>query len=133
MSVNKAIVMGHIGNDLELKYTNSGAAVLNISIATSDTWKDKNTGEKKTHTEWHSVVAWKKLAEVIAENFEKGSMIYIEGEMRTSRWEDGDGVMRYKSEIVAKKMSFCGTYKKDRSTAPAQYRPEGPGDEDIPF
>ena len=87
-SVNKVILVGNLGGDPEVRYTPSGVAVANFSIATTETWKDKNTGEKKEQTEWHKIVAWRRLGEICGEYLKKGSQVYIEGSLRTRQWED---------------------------------------------
>lgn len=102
--VNKVIIVGTLGNDPEVKYSASGSAIANLSVATSDQWKDKQTGEKKEQTEWHRVVIFGKLAEVAAEYLRKGSQVYIEGQLRTRKWSDSNGVDRYTTEIVIPQM-----------------------------
>lgn len=98
--VNKVIIVGTLGNDPEVKYSASGSAIANLSVATSDQWKDKQTGEKKEQTEWHRVVIFGKLAEVAGEYLRKGSQVYIEGQLRTRKWNDSNGVDKYTTEIV---------------------------------
>lgn len=98
--VNKVIIVGTLGNDPEVKYSASGSAIANLSVATSEQWKDKQTGEKKEQTEWHRVVIFGKLAEVAGEYLRKGSQVYIEGQLRTRKWTDGNGVDRYTTEVV---------------------------------
>lgn len=98
--INKVIILGTLGQDPEVKYMPSGGAVCNLSLATSEQWNDKSTGEKKEQTEWHRVVIFGKLAEVAAEYLRKGSQVYIEGQLRTSKWTDSNGVDRYTTEIV---------------------------------
>lgn len=107
-SINKVILVGNLGQDPEVKYMPSGGAVTNISIATTDTWKDKTTGEKKENTEWHRVVFFNRLAEVVGEYLRKGSQVYIEGNLRTRSWED-NGVKKYTTEIVAREMQMLGS------------------------
>lgn len=102
--VNKCIILGTLGNDPEVKYSASGSAIANLSVATSEQWKDKQTGEKKEHTEWHRVVIFGKLAEVAGEYLRKGSQVYIEGQLRTRKWSDSNGVDRYATEIVIPQM-----------------------------
>lgn len=102
--VNKVIIVGTLGNDPEVKYSASGSAIANLSVATSEQWKDKQTGEKKEHTEWHRVVIFGKLAEVAGEYLRKGSQVYIEGQLRTRKWTDSNGVDRYTTEIVIPQM-----------------------------
>lgn len=139
--VNKAIIVGRLGADPELKYFQNGDAVVNISVATSETWKDKGTGEKMERTEWHRVVAFRRLAEIIGEYLTKGSQIYIEGKLQTRSWEK-DGITRYTTEIVANNMQMLdskgnggnrngGGYGGGApSTAPPS---SGSPDDDIPF
>lgn len=98
--VNKVIIVGTLGNDPEVKYSASGSAIANLSVATSEQWKDKQTGEKKEQTEWHRVVIFGKLAEVAGEYLRKGSQVYIEGQLRTRKWTDSNGVDKYTTEIV---------------------------------
>lgn len=107
-SINKVILVGNLGQDPEVKYMPSGGAVTNISIATTDSWKDKATGEKKENTEWHRVVFFNRLAEIVGEYLRKGSQVYIEGNLRTRSWED-NGVKRYSTEIVAREMQMLGS------------------------
>ncbi|MEE9351876.1 MAG: single-stranded DNA-binding protein [Thiotrichaceae bacterium] len=107
-SVNKVILVGNLGQDPEVKYMPSGGAVANISIATTDNWKDKSTGEKKEKTEWHRVVFFNRLAEIVGEYLRKGSQVYIEGNLRTRKWQDQSGQDRYTTEIVAKEMTMLG-------------------------
>ena len=99
--VNKVILIGNLGNDPDMRYMPNGEPVANISIATSETWNDKNTGEKREKTEWHRVVAFRKLAEIIGQYCKKGSKIYIEGKLQTRKWTDQSGQQRYTTEIVA--------------------------------
>ncbi len=106
--VNKVILVGNLGQDPETRYMPSGDAVTNISIATSESWKDKQTGEQKDKTEWHKVVMFRRLAEVSAEYLRKGSQVYIEGKIRTRKWQDRDGNDRYTTEIVADEMQMLG-------------------------
>ena len=107
-SINKVILVGNLGQDPEVKYMPSGGAVTNISIATTDSWKDKTTGEKKENTEWHRVVFFNRLAEIVGEYLRKGSQVYIEGNLRTRKWQDQSGADRYSTEIVAREMQMLG-------------------------
>ncbi|MBW2613498.1 MAG: single-stranded DNA-binding protein [Deltaproteobacteria bacterium] len=107
--INKAILIGNLGRDPEVRYTPDGTAVANFSIATSDQWKDKNTGEKREKTEWHRIVAFRRLGEICGEYLSKGRQVYIEGRIQTRDWEDKDGVKRYTTEIVADKMQMLGS------------------------
>lgn len=98
--VNKVILVGNLGNDPEVKYLPSGGAIANITLATSEEWRDKSTGETKTSTEWHRVVLFGKLAEIAGEYLRKGSQVYIDGQLRTRKWTDNAGVEKYTTEVV---------------------------------
>lgn len=98
--INKVILVGHLGQDPEVRYLPNGGAVANISVATSDSWKDKQTGEPKERTEWHRVVIFGKLAEIASEYLRKGSQVYIEGALQTRKWQDQAGLDRYTTEVV---------------------------------
>mgnify|MGYP004496034005 CR=1 FL=1 len=102
--VNKVIIVGTLGNDPEVKCSASGSAIANLSVATSEQWKDKQTGERKEQTEWHRVVIFGKLAEVAGEYLRKGSQVYIEGQIRTRKWTDSNGLDRYTTEILIPQM-----------------------------
>ncbi|WP_096084816.1 single-stranded DNA-binding protein [Agaribacterium haliotis] len=104
--VNKVILVGNCGQDPETKFTASGAAVTNVSLATSETWKDKQTGQNQERTEWHRVVFFNRLAEIVGEYVRKGSKLYIEGSLRTRKWQDQSGQDRYTTEIVASEMQM---------------------------
>jgi single-strand DNA-binding protein len=106
--INKVILVGNLGQDPETRYMPSGKAVTNLRIATSDTWKDKQTGEQKEQTEWHTVVMFERLAEIAAEYLRKGSQVYVEGRLRTRKWQDKEGRDRYSTEIVANDMQMLG-------------------------
>ena len=114
--INKVILIGNLGQDPDVRYTQSGDAVANVSLATSESWKDKNTGEAQERTEWHRVVFFGKVAEVVKEYLHKGSKIYVEGQLRTRKWQDKDGQDRYTTEVV---VSLGGTLQMLDS------RPEG--------
>lgn len=103
--VNKVIIVGRLGKDPEVRHLESGASVANFSVATSEVYKDRNTGERKEQTEWHNVVLWRGLAEVAEKYLNKGDMVYIEGKLRTRSWEK-DGVTRYTTEIVGDNMTM---------------------------
>ena len=107
--VNKVFLIGRLGQDPEVKFTQSGTAVVNFSLATSETWKDKDSGEKNEKTEWHKVVAWRRLAEICGEYLHKGSQVYIEGKLQTRSWEDQDGNKRWTTEVVANQMTMLGS------------------------
>ncbi|MFH1075408.1 MAG: single-stranded DNA-binding protein [Pseudomonadota bacterium] len=106
-SVNKVILIGNLGKDPEIRYTASGTAVANLSLATTDKWTNKN-GEKETRTEWHRIVAWDKLAEICGKYLTKGKSVYIEGRIQTKDWEDAEGNKRQTKEIVAMAMQMLG-------------------------
>ena len=113
--VNKVIIVGNVGNDPETKYMPSGSAVTNMSVATNESWKDKQTGEQKDRTEWHRVAMFGRLAEIAAEYLRKGSQVYIEGKLRTRKWQDKQGNDRYSTEVIADEMQMLG----GRGGAPA--------------
>ncbi len=146
--VNKVILVGNLGNDPETRYMPSGDAVTNISIATTESWKDKQSGEQKEKTEWHRVVMFRRLGEIAAEYLRKGSQVYIEGKLRTNKWKDRDGNDRYTTEIIADEMQMLGgrggagggDYSSgggsNKSSGSSQNAPPPPADEfddDIPF
>jgi len=142
--INKVILIGRLGSDPEVRYTPSGVAVANFNIATSEEWKDKDSGEKKERTEWHRIVAWRRLGEICGEYLSKGKQVYIEGRLQTRDWEDRDGNKRYTTEIVATDVQFLGTRDSSESARPRgtsstssgdfQGGPaQGPADDDIPF
>ena len=119
--VNKVILVGNLGKDPEVRYLESGTAVANFTIATSESYKDKNSGERVTQTEWHNIVLWRGLAEVAEKYLKKGNQIYVEGKLKTRSWEDKDGNTRYTTEIVGDSMTMLG--KKEDSNSPAQQAP----------
>jgi single-strand DNA-binding protein len=139
--INKVILIGRLGRDPEMRYTPDGTAVANFSIATSDEWKDKDSGEKKERTEWHRIVAWRKLGELCGEYLSKGRQVYIEGKLQTRDWQDKDGNKRYTTEIVATDVQFLGARDAgDRQSAPSNGPADYAGanypntrDDDIPF
>lgn len=106
--INKVTIVGNLGQDPEVRYMPSGGAVANISVATSETWKDKQTGEAKERVEWHKIVFYNKLAEIAGEYLKKGSQVYVEGSLRTRKWQDQSGQDRYTTEIVASEMQMLG-------------------------
>jgi len=122
--INKVIIVGNLGADPETRYMPSGSAVTNLSVATSEQWKDKQTGEQKERTEWHKVAMFNRLAEIAAEYLRKGSQVYIEGKLRTRKWQDNQGQDRYTTEIVASEMQMLDS--KDASG-------DGFPKDDIPF
>ena len=144
--INKVILIGNLGNDPETRYTAGGAAVANISLATTDSWRDKETGEQQERTEWHRVVFFGRLAEIVSEYLHKGSQVYVEGRLQTRKWQDKDGNDRYTTEIVANEMQMLGNRGggggsgMDRSEqsgaeskAPAKRSEDDFVDDDIPF
>ena len=106
--INKVIVVGNLGGDPETRYMPSGSAVTNMTVATNESWKDKQTGEQKERTEWHKVAMFGRLAEIAAEYLRKGSQVYIEGKLRTRKWQGQDGQDRYTTEIIADEMQMLG-------------------------
>lgn len=135
--VNKVIIVGNLGQDPEVRYMPNGDAVANISIATSETWKDKNTGENKEKTEWHRVVMFRKLGEIAGEYLKKASKVYIEGKLQTRKWQDNNGNDRYTTEIIADQMQMLDSRGDNQSSngqakqSPAM--PDNFDDTDIPF
>ena len=107
--INKVILVGNLGNEPETRYSQAGAAITNISVATSETWKDKQTGQPQERTEWHRVVFFNRLAEIAGEYLHKGSKVYVEGALRTRKWQDQSGQDRYSTEIVAAEMQMLDT------------------------
>ena len=149
--INKVILIGNLGKDPETRYLPSGAAVTNITIATSESWKDQSSGEKQERTEWHNVVFFGKVAEIAGEYLRKGSQVYVEGSLRTRKWQDKNGMDRYTTEIVARDMQMLGgrsgagagpgpvepsqerpQERQDAQTPPASAKDEE-FDDDIPF
>lgn len=136
-SVNKAIILGNVGKDPEVRFLPDGKATANLSVATSSSWKDKS-GEKQESTEWHRISAFGKLAEIIGEYVKKGSQIYIEGRITTRKWKDKEGVERYSTEIIADQMQMLGG-RGEKSEAPAKQAKAAPAgkfddmNDDIPF
>jgi len=156
--INKVILVGNLGADPDTRYMPSGKAVTNIRVATSESWKDKQTGDMQERTEWHSIVMYDKLGEIAAEYLRKGSQVYIEGKLRTRKWQDKEGKDRYTTEIIADQMQMLGGRggggggssesreprsaarqapasddRSDRSTAPVDEAGGGEFDDDIPF
>ncbi len=136
--VNKVILVGNVGTDPELRYTPSGKAVANFSLATNEQWTNKDGG-KEERTEWHRVVAWGRLGEICGEYLSKGSQVYIDGKIQTRAWEDKDGNKRYTTEIIAQTMQMLGgtSRKEGEASSPEERHPvEEPisiPDDDIPF
>lgn len=155
--INKVILVGNLGNDPEVRATASGSRVATISVATSDSWMDKNTGQRQERTEWHRVVFFNRLAEIVEQYLNKGSQVYVEGRLQTRKWQDQNGQDRYTTEIVANEMQMLGgrggmagdgNVQNYQSTAPmdppsaqpspASKQPAAAGadinfDDDIPF
>lgn len=122
--INKVILIGNLGADPEVRYMPSGGAVANINVATSETWKDKQSGENQERTEWHRVVFFNRLAEIVGEYLRKGSKIYVEGSLRTRKWQDQNGTDRYTTEIVANEMQMLdsrGGSSGEYTSAPPAY------------
>jgi single-strand DNA-binding protein len=124
-SVNKVILVGNLGKDPETRYMPNGDQVTNITVATSETWKDKNSGEQKEATEWHRVVFFRRLAEIAGQYLKKGSQVYIEGRLRTRKWQGQDGQDRYTTEIHADEMKMLG--KREGQGGPASDGPRESG------
>jgi single-strand DNA-binding protein len=142
-SLNKVMLIGHLGGDPELRYTPAGSAVATFSLATNETWKDKD-GNKQERTEWHRIVVWSKLAEIAGEYFKKGSQLYVEGRLTTRSWQDKEGVKRYMTEVVAqtclmmgRKADGSGGREPVEAPPPPDESMAGPparsGEEDLPF
>jgi single-strand DNA-binding protein len=149
-SVNKVILIGNLGNDPEIRYTPNGSAVANVSLATSESWRDKQSGEMQDRTEWHRVVFFNRLAEIVGEYLKKGSKVYVEGALRTRKWQDKDGRDRQTTEIIANEMAMLdsrGTnganHTSDKADKAKESSPIASGDimldypdsmsDDIPF
>ena len=148
--INKVIIVGNLGNDPETRYSNDGKAITNISVATSESWTNKQTGNKEERTEWHRIVFFGRLAEIAGEYLKKGSKVYVEGSLRTRKWQDQSGQDRYTTEIVSSEMQMLDSRasgeQERRETAIQQPPPVGNGgsnhggkvaadfeDTDVPF
>ncbi len=143
--INKCIIVGTLGKDPEMRFTQAGKAVANLSVATSEKRKDKQTGQQQEATEWHRVVAFDRLAEIIGEYLTKGSQVYIEGKIQTRKWQDNDGKDRYSTDVVANQMQMLGGGSKQQSQGSQQQAPQQKSggqnqggshndfDENIPF
>ena len=135
--LNKVLIIGNLGADPEIKYTQAGSPVANLSVATSERWKDKNTGEQKEQVEWHRVVIFGRLAEIAEQYLKKGSKIFIEGKLQTRDWEDSEGKKRYTTEVVAREMTMLdskGDSMESSSSASPSSKPNNDKfEEDIPF
>lgn len=138
--INKVILVGNLGKDPDMRYTAGGDAVANLSIATSESWNDNQTGEKKEKTEWHRVVFFRRIAEVCGEYLKKGSSVYIEGSLRTRDWEDDQGNKRYTTEIIGREMQMLGGRRSEdnvdqspQMNSSSTQSEEGLIDDEIPF
>ena len=143
--VNKVILVGNLGKDPEIRYTSSGSAIANLTLATSETWKDKNTGQQQEKTEWHRVVIFGKLAEIAGEYLKKGSQVYFEGKLQTRKWTDQNGNDKYTTEIVVDingQMQMLGgkqgggsssNSQPQQQSTPQQASSDDDFDDDIPF
>ena len=143
-SVNKVILLGHLGADPEVRYTQGGTAVANLRIATNESYNDKNSGERIEKTEWHRVVAWGKLAEIVGQYLTKGRQVYVEGQLQTRQWQDKDGNTRYSTEVRASDLVMLGGDRRGSggpseggSSEEPQFAHAGgeapPPDDDLPF
>ncbi len=158
-SVNKVILVGNLGRDPETRFSPDGGAICNFSIATTESWKDKTTGEKKENTEWHRIVMYNRLAEIAGEYLKKGRPVYVEGRLKTRKWTDKDGVEKYTTEVIATEMQMLGgregggggmggddsggaSYSREPASSAASAKPAGAKkpaqsfsemDDDIPF
>lgn len=130
--VNKVILVGNLGNDPETRYMPSGGAVTNISVATSEVWKDKQTGQPQERTEWHKVVFFNKLAEIAGEYLRKGSKVYVEGTLRTRKWQDQSGQDRYSTEVVANEMQMLDSRGGGQDSGGSMSRPDPMYDQSTP-
>lgn len=144
--INKVIIVGHLGNEPELRTMPNGEAVANISVATSESWTDKNTGERREMTEWHRIVFYRRQAEVVGQYLHKGSQVYVEGRLRTRKWQDQNGQDRYTTEIQGDVLQMLGGRNNGTGTTPAptptpsanasipaEHPPMDNFDDDIPF
>lgn len=156
--VNKVMLIGNLGADPEVRYTAAGAAVANVTLATAESWRDKESGEQQERTEWHRIVFFSRLAEIVGEYLKKGSQVYVEGRLQTRKWQDRDGNDRYTTEIVANEMQMLGSRggggpssgglsnegqsgdarssssaNTNQSSSPQQEPPVDDFDDDIPF
>lgn len=121
--LNKVMIIGNLGNDPDMRYTPDGTAVANLSIATSESWKDKNTGQQQEKTEWHRVVAFRRLAEIMDEYLRKGSKVYVEGKLQTRKWTDQQGQDRFTTEILADQMQMLNSRQNSQDEYPQQNQP----------
>ena len=136
--LNKVLIIGNLGADPEIKYTQAGSPVANLSIATSERWKDKTTGEQKEQVEWHRVVIFGRLAEIAEQYLKKGSKIFVEGKLQTRDWEDSEGKKRYTTEVIVREMTMLDSRgdvetSSSDSDSPASPKDNDKFEEDIPF
>ena len=135
--LNKVLIIGNLGADPEIKYTQAGSPVANLSIATSERWKDKTTGEQKEQVEWHRVVIFGRLAEIAEQYLKKGSKIFVEGKLQTRDWEDSEGKKRYTTEVIAREMTMLDSRGDSDGTSqassPTPKQDNDKSEEDIPF
>jgi single-strand DNA-binding protein len=142
--INKVILIGNLGKDPEVRYMANGGAVCNVTLATTESWKDKQTGEQKDRTEWHNIVFYRRLAEIAGEYLRKGSQVYVEGKLQTRKWQDKNGNDRYTTEIIANEMQMLGGRggggsaefsgsSASQAAAPAPATATDDFDDDIPF
>jgi len=131
--VNKVIIIGNLGKDPEIRYSQNGVAVASMSIATTESWKDKNTGQKQEKTEWHRLVAFGKTAEICGQYLKKGSSAYVEGKLQTRKWQDKDGQDRYTTEIVVDNLQMLGGKPAAQGVKEEPAKAETDPNDDIPF
>lgn len=144
--INQVTLIGRVGQDPEIRFTQNNDAIANLSVATSEQWKDKQTGEKKEATEWHRCVAYRKLAEIIGEYVQKGSLVYLQGKLKTRKWQGQDGVERYTTEVILSELQMLdsrqGNAQSEKQSGPAKqpeqkqaepFNPDEDFDDDIPF
>ena len=130
--VNKVILIGNVGKDPDIKATNNGSTIANISVATSESWKDKSTGQQQERTEWHRVVFFGRLAEIVRDYLKQGSKVYIEGSIRTRKWQDKSGQDRYTTEIVASEMQMLDS-RENVAISPSVASNQQVEDDELPF
>ena len=133
MSINKAIIIGFCGRDPEIRYMPNGDQITNISVATTESWIDKSTGEKKELTEWHRITFCRKLAEIAGQYLKKGAQVYVEGRLKTRKYTDKNGIERYQTEIIADQMQMLGQKHDGQQTKRNTYQAGKDGSDDIPF
>lgn len=133
MSINKVIIIGFCGRDPEIRYMPNGDQITNISVATTESWTDKSTGEKKELTEWHRITFYRKLAEIAGQYLKKGAQVYVEGRLKTRKYTDKNGIERYQTEIIADQMQMLGQKHDGQQTKRNTYQAGKDGSDDIPF